>query len=250
MKIRRIHILLVLLLAALCAIPFMAYLQRSVVEAIQVVKGKYTVAGRVAQFSDIVRKRLSSAFNQVGVTYPPKRVVLIGLKAERTVEVWVSGEAGEWKHLKDYPILGMSGTLGPKLKDGDRQVPEGIYRVEALNPNSLYHLALRLNYPNEEDRRRGREDGRVELGSDIMIHGKECSIGCLAIGDEAVEDLFVLVAMTGIDNVNVILSPVDFCVRGLPPEQPLTPGWSADLYALITKELTKIKKPTTGARMP
>ena len=83
----------------------------------------------------------------------------------------------------------MSGRLGPKLKEGDRQVPEGLYRVESLNPNSRYHLSLRVNYPNEQDKSYGRLDGRNNLGTDIMIHGKDCSIGCLAMGDPSCDFL-------------------------------------------------------------
>lgn len=246
MKIRRIHILLILLVCVLCSLPFRTHLRQPVAAAIQFIKGKNTVADHVAQYAEIVRERLTPAFNQINVTYPPRRVVLIGFKTERQVEVWVSEEDGEWKHLKDYPILGMSGTLGPKLKEGDMQVPEGIYRIDSLNPNSLYHLALRVNYPNQEDRRRAKEDGRTELGSDIMIHGNNCSIGCLAMGDEAAEDLFILAAKTGIDNVSVILSPIDFRVRTLPSEMPSTPQWSAELYNSI-KEALMTMKPTTAS---
>jgi len=164
-------------------------------------------------------------------------MTLIGLKAEEELQVWVSGTDKKWKHLKNYPILGMSGKLGPKLQEGDMQVPEGIYGLESLNPNSLYHLALRVAYPNADDTRRGKADGRSALGGDIMIHGKDCSIGCLAMGDEAAEDLFVLAAQTGIDNVTVILSPVDFRLRDLPNDMPATPVWTQDLYEAIRQEL-------------
>ena len=103
-----------------------------------------TIADRVDQFGNTVKSRLAPAFDQIGVVYPPKRITLIGLKAEEKLPVWVSGTDKKWKHLKTYPILGMSGKLGPKLKEGDMQVPEGIYGLESLNPNSLYHLALRV----------------------------------------------------------------------------------------------------------
>ena len=70
-----------------------------------------------------------------------------------------------------------------------------------------------------------------------MIHGKDCSIGCLAMGDEAAEDLFVLAVQAGIDNVSVILSPVDFRLRDLPKDTPTTPAWTQDLYGKIRQEL-------------
>ena len=111
----------------------------------------------------------------------------------------------------------------PEVERGDMQVPEGLYRIESLNPNSLYHLALRVNYPNQFDKSKGKAEKRNDLGCDIMIHGKNCSIGCLAMGDEAVEELFVLAGETGIENITVILSPVDFRTRGLPRNMPRIP---------------------------
>ncbi len=207
---------------------------------------KKTTADRVAEYGEMVRARLKPDFDRINVAYPPGRVTLLGIKAERKLEVWVSsGPDGTWTFLKSYPILGISGTLGPKLREGDSQVPEGLYRVESLNPNSLYHLALRVNYPNEEDRRRGVEEGRQELGSDIMIHGKTCSIGCLAMGDRAAEDLFVLAAETGIENMAIILSPVDFRKETLPADMPAVPKWTNDLYTRVKQEMDKLGKPIT-----
>ncbi len=242
MKIRIPATLMITGLLFVCALAFRAQLPRQITEVIRSMKMTKTIADRVAQFGDPVRMRLIPAFERIAVAYPPTRMLLVGLKAERALQVWVSGPDGAWRRLKDYPILGMSGILGPKLKEGDRQVPEGIYRVESLNPNSRYHLALRINYPNAEDRQNGRQDGRTELGSDIMIHGKNCSIGCLAMGDEAAEDLFILAAQTGIENIAIILSPVDFRVRDLPEDMPPTPAWTRQLYDSIRQELPAIAK--------
>ncbi len=232
--------MLVLLVLSVCAIPFRAHLRRPVVAVIQVMKGKKTISDRVSQYGEAARKRLAPQFANAKVAYPPCGVTLVGLKAERTLQVWVSGNDGKWTHLHDYPILGISGVLGPKLKEGDMQVPEGLYRVESLNPNSLYHLALRVNYPNSQDRLWGKQDGRSKLGSDIMIHGNTGSVGCLAMGDEASEDLFVLIAETGIDHVSIILAPVDFRTRQLPSQMPSLPPWAGQLYETIKKELQKL----------
>jgi murein L,D-transpeptidase YafK len=108
----------------------------------------------------------------------------------------------------------------------------------------MYHLALRVNYPNQFDKAKGKLDGREDLGCDIMIHGKDCSIGCLAMGDEAVEDLFVLAAETGIDSISVILTPVDFRTQELPVRTREVPKWTPELYASIKQELRKLKKTT------
>jgi murein L,D-transpeptidase YafK len=119
------------------------------------------------------------------------------------------------------------------LRKGDGQVPEGIYRIESLNPNSRYHLSLRVSYPNEFDRARAKREQRTNPGGDIMIHGGAASIGCLAMGDEAAEELFVLAALTGIRNITVVLSPVDFRKRDV--SSP--PAGTEALYAEIRKQL-------------
>ncbi len=203
-----------------------------------------TIDDRIAEYGTAARERLAPDFARAGVSYPPRRVTLVGLKAERTLQVWVTGHEAKWIHLRDYPILGLSGKLGPKLSEGDRQVPEGLYRIEFLNPNSRFHLALRVNYPNAQDRRWAEQDGRTDLGSDIMIHGKTGSIGCLAMGDAAVEDLFVLAADTGIENISIILAPVDFRVRKLPAGTPPSTPWIDELYDSIKRELNRLGTPT------
>lgn len=249
MKIKRIHIFIAVLTVAICAIPYRATLCRPVVAVIHVLRGKRTVADRVEQFGDIVRERLRPEFEKIGLAYPPGKIILIGIKQEKRLEVWVSDPP---QFLKSYRILGASGVLGPKLKARDYQVPEGLYRIESLNPNSSFHLALRVNYPNPFDKAKGALDGRKDLGSDIMIHGNRCSVGCLAMGDEAAEDLFVLAAETGIDNISVILTPVDFRTQELPATMPEVPEWTPELYHSIRDELQKLKKLTNanGEEMP
>jgi murein L,D-transpeptidase YafK len=169
-------------------------------------------------------------------------LILVGLKQERQLELWVSDGSPDFRFLKSYPVLAASGTLGPKLKEGDRQVPEGLYKIESLNPNSRFHLALRVNYPNTFDQEQGRRDGRTDLGSDIMIHGGSASIGCLAVGDPAAEDLFVLAAETGIKNISALLAPMDFRVRALPTNTPASPAWTPQLYADIRNALAPLRR--------
>lgn len=230
-----------LLFVSLLVISNFGFIQEAFTAAIQGAKGRATIEDRLAQYGPAARARLKPRFDAIGVAYPPKKIILVGLKQERQLEVWVSGNGKQFKHLHTYPILGASGVLGPKLSEGDRQVPEGLYRVELLNPNSLYHLSLRVNYPNDFDLKHARAEGRTEPGSDIMIHGKTASIGCLAMGDPAIEEIFVLSAETGIKNIEIILSPVDFRKRPLPtPAKPL-PVWTKDLYREIQTKLAEIK---------
>jgi murein L,D-transpeptidase YafK len=176
--------------------------------------------------------------------YPPSRLVLLGLKSEKVLELWAMGPDTITNtkpiFIKSYPILGASGKLGPKIREGDMQVPEGLYRIESLNPNSRFHLSLRVNYPNAFDRQMGEQDGRSNLGSDIMIHGKSVSIGCLAMGDEAAEELFVIAADVGVEHISVILAPIDFRVAQLDETQAELPDWTKLLYATIQQEIGKL----------
>lgn len=241
MKPRRVHILLAVLILTLGAVVFRHKLPAPVVSTIQLARGKKSVTDRVEQYGPLVRSRLVPDFARLNMSYPPAAMTLVALKEEKILEVWISEDLKGYKLLKSYPILGASGSLGPKLREGDGQVPEGLYRIESLNPNSLYHLALRVDYPNRYDLTKARLENRPDPGSDIMIHGKTCSVGCLAMGDQAAEDLFVLAAECGIANISLILSPVDFRVRDLPRLATKTPSWTSELYSSIETELEKLQ---------
>ena len=207
----------------------------------QIIEGDKTVGQRVDEYGDIVRKRLAGDFKKTGVSYPPQSMVLIGLKAEKLLEVWISEDRQTYHLLKTYPILKASGQTGPKLAEGDRQVPEGLYKIESLNPNSRFHLSLRINYPNDFDQQMARQQGRTNLGGDIMIHGFRVSIGCLAMGDTAAEDPFILAALTQPENIRVLLSPVDFRVRDFDGDFSKLPDWTRPLYQQIKTELEKFR---------
>ena len=158
-----------------------------------------------------------------------------GLDKPQT-EVWAEGGGAPVK-VWTYPLLDSS-PPGPKLEQGDWQIPEGVYRVTWLNPKSDYHLSLGLDYPNDFDRAKAAVDKRTDLGGDIFIHGKDTSIGCLAIGDAAVEEVFVLVARIGAGNVRVLIAPDD--LRSKPAPQPkVAVAWIDELYAVLRRELAR-----------
>jgi hypothetical protein len=193
----------------------------------------------IKKISTRVEGRLRTFFEQAGVSYPPSRLTLIGLKDEMELEVWAERN-GQWVYIVTYDVLAASGDPGPKQRAGDRQVPEGIYRISTLNPNSRFHLSMRLDYPNDFDRMKAHEDGRSNLGGDIYIHGKAKSKGCLAVGDAAIEELFVLAAKTGIKNTQVLIAPFDF--RQKTPKTPeIAPVWLSDLYEKLGQELQAYK---------
>ena len=202
-----------------------------------------TIAERLVEFGEPVRQRLEPKFRAAGVVYPPKRITFIGIKQDRMLEVYASHADSTPHFICAYPVYAASGQLGPKLREGDRQVPEGLYSVRELNPNSRFHLSLWLDYPNRFDRARAAEDKRNTLGGAIMIHGDAVSKGCFAMGDPAIEELFVLSALTGISNIRVILTPVDFRKEATPPLPNETPAWSDRLYQDIKRELAKYPRP-------
>jgi murein L,D-transpeptidase YafK len=109
-------------------------------------------------------------------------------KEESELEVWKQRDDGRYYHFKTYPICNWSGDLGPKVKHGDRQSPEGFYVVtrEQMHPDSRYHLAMNLGYPNAFDRSQGR------TGEYLMIHGRCKSAGCYAMTDALMEEIYAI----------------------------------------------------------
>jgi hypothetical protein len=167
-----------------------------------------TVEDVLAAIGPAVDARWRPFFAAAGVAYPPREFLLVGFKEENILEVHARQD-GAWRKIRSFPILAASGTAGPKRREGDHQVPEGFYAIALLNPNSRFHLSLRVDYPNATDRARAVAEGRTgePLGGDIMIHGGAASIGCLAMGDPAAEDLFVLAARAGISRGSIWLLP-------------------------------------------
>ena len=208
--------------------------------------GQRTVEDVLQIYGVNATRKLNNYFTQAKVAYPPKEITLVALKQERKLEVWAKDNDGS--HLiHTYRIQAASGVAGPKLRLGDKQVPEGIYRIEGLNPNSHYHLSMKLNYPNEFDLFHAMEEGRTEPGADIFIHGRNVSIGCLAMGDEAIEELFVLTTQVGAENVKVVIAPYDPRVRPLTPDAQL-PIWTTELYANISREINALSTPAKSAQ--
>lgn len=185
--------------------------------------------------------RIKPYFNKAGLSFLPERITFVALKKEKKLEVW--GEKnGEWYFVREYPILAASGKSGPKLKEGDKQVPEGIYDITLMNPNSNYYLAMLIGYPNYFDKQKAKLEERTNLGGDICIHGKNVSTGCLAVGDEAIEELFYVVAKVGMKNVKVVIAPYDFRKSEVNYDSEVKTLWIKELYDNINSELKKFHK--------
>lgn len=226
-------------LSVLCSVPLIYRCACTARDFLHVrLTGRRTVPEVLRECGPSAEARLMPYFDRSGIAYPPRQVALLAFKREKELELWARQE-GAWTHIRTYPILAASGKAGPKLREGDRQVPEGMYRVVSLNPNSAYHLSIKLDYPNALDLEKARLEGRVNPGSDIFIHGKAQSIGCLAMGDAAIEDLFVLAARVGKGNVEILIAPND--LRYAPPLTDLTaqPSWLGPLYESMVNELRR-----------
>jgi len=161
----------------------------------------------------------------------PLRILVF--KQERMLEVHAPG----WPAPRKYPLTAFSGTLGPKLKEGDGQIPEGVYGLDYLNPNSSYHLSMKVSYPNVDDRAQAAKDGRTNLGGDIMIHGSNATVGCVPIGDEAIEEVFYLVQAAGLPNVAVVIAPYDMRAGRKPELETSSLPWYPALCDRIAAAL-------------
>ncbi len=109
-------------------------------------------------------------------------------KEESELEVWKARDDGRFYHFKTYPICTWSGDLGPKIAQGDKQAPEGFYKIlgSQMNPNSQFHLSFNLGYPNVYDRAQKR------TGEALMVHGKCSSAGCYAMTDALMEEIYAI----------------------------------------------------------
>ena len=132
----------------------------------------------------LVRKR----FTDAGLPYPPREIFLRAFKHEMELELWAREKDGPFCRVVTFTVTAPSGGPGPKRREGDRQVPEGCYTIEVFNPKSRFHLSLGLNYPNAADRILA---DRERPGGEIYIHGGAKSIGCLPLGDPAIEELYL-----------------------------------------------------------
>ena len=229
----------------LLALVVLAYVFRPYVwAAISPVAMKFakakTVAGRLNQFGETARERWKPYFARAQTAYPPAGVKLVALKTGKVLQVYAADKSGRYRWIRSYPILAASGSAGPKLQAGDGQVPEGVYPIESLNPNSRFHVALRVSYPNAFDRSQAKKDGRTQLDGDIMIHGSSVSMECLTMSDETAEDLFVLTADTGLSNVTLIIAPVDFRKGQSVPKPVKLPDWTGVLYSQIKLQLNDL----------
>jgi murein L,D-transpeptidase YafK len=145
--------------------------------------------GSYSDFAPKAEKKLSSEIlaemNAKGMSRTSPVMARI-FKEEGKLEIWKQKSNGRYDIIASYDICKWSGQLGPKFIEGDRQAPEGFYSVRPaqMNPNSSYHLAFNMGYPNAYDRAHGR------TGSNLMVHGACSSSGCYSMTDQQIEDIY------------------------------------------------------------
>jgi murein L,D-transpeptidase YafK len=181
----------------------------------------------VSKLEDSLKKQ----FEKQKLTWPPQAMYLRSFKYERELEVWVQTNSKEgFKLFKTYKVCQQSGTMGPKRAEGDYQVPEGFYYINEFNPNSHFHLALGLNYPNASDRILADQN---KPGSAIYIHGNCVSTGCIPITDGPIEELYQManvVNVAGQEFIPVHVFPIKYNVKK-----------SVDFLETLTKENEALK---------
>ncbi len=182
-----------------------------------------STAPRVLEARARCEPAVRTAFAAVGLAYPPAALHLRAFKLERRLEIWAQATknaARPFVLVATLPILGLSGTPGPKRREGDLQVPEGFYRIDRFNPHSQFYLSLGLDYPNAADLLTADP---AHPGANIFIHGGDRSRGCLAIGDDPMAFLYLAALDTA------ALSGGETSVHLFPCQMDTSPGWAAIL---------------------
>ena len=159
------------------------------------------------QKDDTLKKQFAAA----KLSFPPKQIYLRSFKYDSELEVWVrNNNTDTFKLFKTYKVCALSGSLGPKRVEGDFQVPEGFYHINELNPKSMYHLSLGINYPNASD---DVLSDYTRPGGSIYVHGGCVTVGCIPIKDYQIEELYLLASYAienGQDFIPVHIFPVRY----------------------------------------
>lgn len=136
-------------------------------------------------------------------------IIINAYKAEGKLEVWLKGKSDQsYSLFRTYDFCAHSGTLGPKVIEGDKQTPEGFYCINAFNPMSSFHLSLGINYPNSVDLARTGKNRKP--GNEIYIHGDCVTVGCIPLSDEKIKEVYILAVEarnTGQEKIPVNIYP-------------------------------------------
>lgn len=197
----------------LCAVALPAFAQSFRAEQLQY--------PRVQAAYQRKEKTIQKMFKRKNLAYPPRQIFLRAFKKEKRLELWVQSDSKstgpKFRLLKKYPFCVMSGRLGPKRRQGDKQIPEGFYTIDRFNPESGYHLSLKVSYPNDSDRLLGGKKGK-KLGGDIFIHGGCGSSGCIPLTNDKMEELYLIAVEArsqGQEQIPIHIFPTRLDAKGM-----------------------------------
>ena len=166
---------------------------------------------RVNDAFRIKEDTLKKQFEAQGINWPAKFMYIRSFKYDSKMEIWLKSERNApYKLFKTYKVCAMAGTLGPKRMEGDYQVPEGFYYINEFKPNSNYHLALGVSYPNSSDR---ILSDTMHPGAEIFVHGSCVTVGCIPITNDQIEEVYLLAASVhnqGQDFIPIHVFPIAF----------------------------------------
>lgn len=173
--------------------------------------------------------QLRAHFRVMNIPVGNYQLFLRAFKKEEQLEVWVkAAENSTYVLLDKYPFCTSSGMLGPKRREGDGQIPEGVYRIHHFNPLSNFHLSLGINYPNASDK---LLSDKHRPGGQIYIHGSCVTIGCIPITDDKIKELYLLAVEAkngGQRSIPVHIFPTRL-ERGVVPQLARETSVSADI---------------------
>ena len=172
--------------------------------------------GRVKVSYEEKEEAVKQHFRLKNLSYKDHNLFLRAFKAEQTLEVWVKEvQSEQFTLVRTYAFCTNSGTLGPKRKEGDLQIPEGVYYINHFNPESKFYLSLGLNYPNASDK---ILSDKQHPGGSIYIHGNCVTIGCIPITDDKIKELYILAVEAknnGQEKIPVHIFPTRLTDQGL-----------------------------------
>lgn len=172
-------------------------------------------SGRVQDAWKKYNDSAAREFRRKGLDYPCKDIYLRAFKSQNEMELWGrNNETSEYKLVKTMHICAISGQLGPKRTEGDRQVPEGYYFIDEFNNASDYHLSMQVSYPNPTD----QAQGKARLGGNIYIHGGCVTIGCMPMTNDGIQELYVICLnayLNGQENIPVHVFPTRLTRSGM-----------------------------------
>ena len=207
-----------------------------------------TVKQALAKFGPEARAVLKEKFASANQKYPPDKLLLIGLKTERKILMFADNKYSNFKPvlIATFPLTTFSGTLGPKLRQGDLQIPEGYYAITGLAAS--FRLALKVAYPNQFDCQMAKRENRTNLGGDILVHNGTVSTGCLVVSMPDMQEIFIATNDVGVRNVSLVIAP---CNLVYPPKDcglPGQPAWVSELYKKLRVTLERcMGKPVTSS---